>query len=167
MTAAMIETAAPAWATRTIPETDTWTIHNSDEIEVAADGPDGPHTFRIALSEEVEDGKSKGVMVAMLSMGDWVDLTPTHVMDFIEQLRDLAVTGAGAEGIEIPAERVRLGDELLGPNGWDVVEMVDVDGCLIEGHPSAINISTTAHDGESGYRLPLGAPVRVRKAVTR
>ncbi|MFY1673655.1 hypothetical protein ACN27G_27475 [Plantactinospora sp. WMMB334] len=164
MTAAMI---APAWATRTNPEADDWTIHTSDPTDVVTDGPDGPGTFRIELSEEIENSQSKGVMIAMLNVGDWADLSPAHALDFAEQLRDLALTGAGPAGVDLPADRVRVGDELLTSNGWQLVETVDVDGWVETGHAHAVSLGTTVHNGDVGYRYPIGFPVRVRKAVTR
>lgn len=182
MTAATIETSAPTGTV--VPEpawcgnggmcppdrSDGSTYHMSKPVVVDTiqGGTSGNGPLDVALSRlDPENGFGRTTVDLAVANEQTAGMTPEQVLAFIEVLRDHALRAAGSKGVEVPVERVRLDDELLTSDGWQVVEIVDVDGWLIEGHPSAVSINTDVHaEDEQALKFPLGTLVRVRKAVS-
>ncbi|MDG4790346.1 hypothetical protein O7626_40825 [Micromonospora sp. WMMD1102] len=157
------------WTPCTPDRHDGSRMHMSPAVDVPTAAGTGLLDVRLCqLDEETEAGQTQVSLNVGRNLGSMADLTPEQALVFIEVVRDHLMTAAGPAGVPMPVERVRLGDELLTPDGnWEVVEIVDVDGWLYEGHPSAVSINTAAHsEDEEHYRYPIGTPVRVRKAVS-
>jgi hypothetical protein len=164
---------APAWA---VNPADSAPYYQSAPVDIPAED-DG--SLDVSLSRlddqpgtlgDGDPGQAGSTTVDVYvgtGCGAAASLTPENALRLAEVLREHALRAAGPDGVEVPADRVRVGDELLTPDGWERVEMQDVDGWLDEGHDRAVNLSTIAHDGEEGYRFLIGGPVRIREAVSR
>lgn len=96
-------------------------------------------------------------------------LTPVEALALAEELRERALAAAGPRGVEMPVELVRLGDQILTPNGWETVEIHDVDGWLKpEAARHAVRVNTDAHDeDDQAYRFPIGTTVHARAGGAR
>ncbi|MEU7843971.1 hypothetical protein AB0B39_23760 [Micromonospora sp. NPDC049114] len=91
-------------------------------------------------------------------------MTPAEAMAFIEDIRDEALHAAWPDGVEIPACRVQVGDQILSPHGWEEVDGVEVDGWAGPFSDDAVSIATTRHEqADDAYPFRLSTPVKVRR----
>jgi hypothetical protein len=96
-------------------------------------------------------------------------LTAVQALALAEELRERALLAARPRGVEMPVELVRLGDQILTPDGWETVEIHDVDGWLkpeVAHHAVRVNTDTHTEDDQA-YRYPIGTAVRVRAGGAR
>ncbi|MDQ7905508.1 sigma-70 region 4 domain-containing protein [Phytohabitans sp. ZYX-F-186] len=108
---------------------------------------------------------SVDVLIGMAS----AELTPARALALAEVLREQALAAAGAEGVEMRADQLRLDDQILMPDGWETVEIHDVDGWLAPKHADkAVRVNTEAHEeDEDAYRFAVWHMLRVRKSVAQ
>ncbi|HEY0700269.1 MAG TPA: hypothetical protein VGD43_20995 [Micromonospora sp.] len=148
-------------------------FHMSQPVDVpTSEGTGVLDVCLTRLDEESEPGQVEVCVNVGADIGRSTHLTPAQTLAYIETLRAHALTAAGPDGVEIPVEQLRLGDELSTPNGWETVEVVLVDGwCCgippVGDHPHEVKVNTDAHENdENAYRYGRGDLVRIR-AVTR
>jgi hypothetical protein len=141
----------------------------SPAVDVPTDDGTGLLDVRlIQLDDENETGTALVSINAGTGLGRNADLTPEQALVLIEVLREHILRAAGPAGVEMPIERVRLGDEIQTANGWDAVEVLMVDGwcCGIPPKPEHlchVRINTEAHDDDDqAHDYALGDMVRVR-----
>lgn len=136
---------------------------------VAGDAPD------VSLSRlDPEDGEGQTLVSLFLGDRAHADMTPDQALLLAELFREDALRAAGTKGVEMPVERLRLGDEIRTKDGWEVVEVIMVDGwcCGIPprpGHLHPVKVSTNGHDEDDvdpEYRYDMGDLVRVRRVVS-
>jgi hypothetical protein len=88
---------------------------------------------------------------------------PAHLLAVADTLRAAALQSAGTAGVDMPAELVRLGDQIHTADGWQQVDGIEVDGWGRHGQPDAVRIGTIAHQYADDFQpFPLGHPVKVR-----
>ena len=124
----------------------------------------------VALSrlDDEDDGPEPTTVDVLIGMAA-AELTPAQALALSEAVRDLALTAAGPEGVEMRADRLRLDDQILTAAGWETVEIHDVDGWLDAKHADkAVRVNTEAHEeDDDAYRFAAGHTLRVRKVVAQ
>ena len=121
---------------------------------------------------DMPDTVTVGVTVSAIGPSTaTADLTPAQTLAFIETLRQHALTAAGPDGMEMPVEQVRIGDQIKIGDRWETVELVTLDGwCCgqpaVPGHAHRVQVGTNATpDDNDTHDFDMGDVVTVRQAV--
>ncbi|MGW1057647.1 DUF6907 domain-containing protein [Micromonospora rubida] len=149
-------------------------FHMSDRTDVpAGDGGDLVDVALCRLDDEDATGEATvNVHVGSgAGIGRAADFTPGQALAFVETLRAHALTAAGPDGLDMPVEQVRLGEQIHVAGRWETVELLTVDGWCCgtpptPGHRVRVLVGTDAHDDDAdAYEYAQGDLVRVRQAV--
>lgn len=163
----------PPWCGGTCrPDWDGSVFHCQPTIEINVDRPGDGHPG-VSLSRIDDEPGQPGDTSIDLLIGTkaGASLTPGQALAMAELLRAQALTAASTAGVDMPVERLRLGDEFLSPDGWQAVELVDVDGwcCGVPPEPDhahLVRVATDAHEiDEQAWEYDAGTLVQVRRAV--
>lgn len=127
------------------------------DVSLNRDDTDSPGPTQVAV---VVSADATGTAAA--------DLTPAQVVELMTLLRERALTAAGPDGIPVPVEQVRLGDQIRVGDQWETVETLMVDGwCCgqppMPGHRWAVYVGTNAIDDDNdAHQYGHGDLVQVR-----
>lgn len=154
------ESPCPPWCGGCNLEADGVRYHLSHGTPFDFDEGEQPE---LCFSRLDDDGQPGTVMIELcLGLKANASLTPAQALALAERLREQAISAAGAEGVELPVEQARLGEEILtADNGWQPVESV-----LLDGTADHAAIYTSDND-YTGHGFTTGDGIRVRKAVTQ
>lgn len=167
--------AAPEWCpNECLPDqSDGSVFHMSTPQELATAGDKVILDVCLTRIDDEDDGPGDTTVTLSTGFDADADLSPEQALQLVEILREHAVRAAGSKGVEMPVERLRLGDEIRTKDGWEVVEVIMVDGwcCGIPpqpGHLHPVKVSTNGHDEDDvdpEYRYDMGDLVRVRRVT--
>ncbi|BCJ65079.1 RNA polymerase sigma factor [Polymorphospora rubra] len=171
--------ACPDWCTFqncTPDKGDGSTYHMSAHRVIEIDRPGGGHAPGVGISRLVEEDGSAANWIDV-SVGDHcgTGMTSAQALELAAYLREDALRAAGADGVDMPAGRLQVGDQIRTADGWQTVEVVHLDGWCC-GIPMKadhvgdhrVSVCTDAHDDDNDAHLfDSDEVVRVRQAVRR
>ncbi len=86
----------------------------------------------------------------------------SHMLAVAEHARERALRAAWPNGVDIPAQRVRAGDQMLRRRRWELVDELHIDATVPRSDSVAVYTNHMGSD-DAPYPYPLDAPVRVRR----
>lgn len=169
----VVTTPEPAWCRheQCVPDrADGSVFHMSAPEDVPTDGGTGLLDLALCRIDDEDDGTGETTVSLNAGPGGGksVELTAAQALHLSELLRGYALRAAGPAGVEMPVDRVRLGDEIQVADGWEVAEVVMVDGWCCgtgpkPGHRHQVQVATDAHsDDDQAHEYAQGDAVRVR-----
>ncbi|MEV2236724.1 hypothetical protein [Micromonospora sp. NPDC049891] len=168
------QAACPPWCPPPACEPDRHdgsVFHMSQPVMVDAvnDGATATNLLDVAVSRIDDDTPGQTTVDLAVAMDRTVGMTPEQTLAFIEILRQHALTAAGPDGLPMPVEQVRVGEQIRIDGGWETVELVTVDGwcCgqpMVPGHACRVLVGTdTTPDDNDAHTFDLGDIVQVRR----
>ena len=170
--------------TKTLPQCQPWcppegcevdrsdgsVFHMSPQtlVDVVTGGANSDGPFDLSLSRlDREDATGATTVDLAIACDRTVGMTPGQALVFAEQVRAHALTAAGPDGVDMPVELVRLGEQVRVDGRWETVETLFADGWCCgrpvnPDHRPLVQVCTGVHDDDDGHQFAAGDLVRVR-----